>query len=315
MAHADEFERTGTSRRRVVGRYAPSPSGDLHVGNLRTALLAWLSAHHGGGTLRLRIDDLDPAVSSRDVEEHQRRDLAALGVTFDGEELRQSERFDRYHEAIDTLSAADLLYPCFCSRREIREAASAPHHHLPDGAYPGTCASLNTDQRSARASDRPAALRVRAEGVELRIDDRHYGSVTEQVDDFVVRRNDGVPAYNLATVVDDENQQVTEVIRGADLLPGTARQVWLAQVLGFGNVEHAHVPLMLNSAGERLAKRDGAVTLADLRSRGVDADDVRGLLGASVGLAESGERPSMTQLLERFRPEDLPTESTVWHLD
>lgn len=311
----DESRSTSTSDELVVGRYAPSPSGELHVGNLRTAMLAWLSAHHRGGTLRLRIDDLDAAVSSREVEEQQRRDLAALGITFDGEELRQSERFDRYREVIDTLGDADLLYPCFCSRREIREAASAPHQHLPDGAYPGTCASLSTSQRSARAGERPAALRVRAQAVELPIIDRHYGMVAERVDDFVVRRNDGVPAYNLATVVDDETQGVTEVVRGCDLLSGTARHVWLAKVLGFRSIEHAHVPLMLNASGDRLAKRDGSVTLSDLRDRDLDADDVRGMLATSIGLAEAGERPSMSQLLERYLPDDVPTHDTRWQLD
>lgn len=299
----------------VVGRYAPSPSGDLHVGNLRTALLAWLSARSQGGVLCLRIDDLDPIVSSAEVEDQQRSDLARFGLDFAGPELRQSARFDVYHAAIDRLIADDLVYPCFCSRREIRESTVAPHEHLPDGAYPGTCASLDTQQRHERSLDRPAALRVRAEGVELRVDDRLYGTVIEGVDDFVVRRNDGVPAYNLATVLDDEEQGVTEVVRGVDLLAGTARHVWLRTVLGLRPVAHAHVPLVLNASGERLAKRDGAVTLTDLEERGLTPLAVRSMLAASVGLAQPDEQPSMDVLLERYDPAQLATEDTIWDLD
>lgn len=305
----------GDDRLLVVGRYAPSPSGDLHVGNLRTAMLAWLSAHHHGGSLALRIDDLDPTVSSLEVEAGQRRDLAAIGIEFSGVEIRQSERFDRYDQAIDTLLRADLIYPCFCSRREIREAAAAPHQHLPDGAYPGTCSSLNSRQRTQRQRVRPAALRVRAQSAELKVKDRLYGTVTELVDDFVVRRNDGVPSYNLATVVDDDSQGVTEVVRGADLLKGTARHVWLRRLLGYPPVEHAHVPLMLNSSGERLAKRDGAVTLRRLAQRGLTPDDVRGLLATSIGLAELGQQATMSELLDRYDPTALPTDDTIWVYD
>lgn len=301
-----------TPRVDVIGRYAPSPSGDLHVGNLRTALLAWLSAHSQGGSVRLRIDDLDPAVSSLAVEDQQRADLAKLGLNFSEPELRQSTRFDVYNDAIDRLIDDDLVYPCFCSRREVREATVAPHVHLPEGAYPGTCAALNTHQRQERSLERPAALRVRAAGVEIEVDDRVYGTVVEGVDDFVVRRNDGVPSYNLATVLDDEAQGVTEVVRGADLLSGTARHVWLRTVLGLRLVTHAHVPLIMNASGDRLAKRDGAVTLTDLEKLGLTPLTVRSLLAASIDLAEPGEQPSMEELLERFDPTELPTENTMW---
>lgn len=277
-------------------------------------MLAWLSAHEQGGSLRLRIDDLDPNVSSREVEAQQREDLASLGLTFSEPELRQSTRFDHYDEVIERLEGDDLVYPCFCSRREVREATRAPHEHLPEGAYPGTCANLTSEQRNARAVERPAALRIRAEGVVVGIDDRVYGTVSEGVDDFVIRRNDGVPSYNLATVLDDETQGVTEVVRGADLLSGTARHVWLRTILGLRQVEHAHVPLVVNTSGVRLAKRDGAVTLTDLEQRGVSAMAVRGLLAESIGLAESGEQPSMAQLLERYDPTNVPTEEYVWDL-
>ncbi len=299
---------------RPTGRYAPSPSGDLHVGNLRTAMLAWLSAHHHNGELRLRIDDLDPKVSRPEHELSQRADLAALGVTFAGAELRQSTRTPAYRAAIVQLDEHDLLYPCFCSRREIREAANAPHVHLPEGAYPGTCRNLDTTQRNQRAQSRPAALRVRTNNVQIDVVDRHFGIQTEFVDDFVIQRNDGVASYNLATVLDDENQGITEVVRGSDLLAGTARHVWLRNVLSLRQVEHAHVPLVMNSAGERLAKRDGAVTLTDLEARHMNPDVVRGRLAETLGLAEPGETPTMDELLTRYDPAALPLENAIWRV-
>ena len=295
-----------------IGRYAPSPSGDLHVGNLRTGMIAWLSAHHGGGHLRLRIDDLDPRVSSTEHEASQREDLASIGITFDGPELRQSARTEAYLDAITTLTDRDMVYPCFCSRREVREAAAAPHVHLPEGAYPGTFRDLSSAEREQRAISRPAALRVRTNNVEVEFVDRHFGQRTELVDEFVIQRNDGVASYNLATVLDDEVQEVTEVVRGADLLAGTARHVWLRHVLDLTPVEHAHVPLVMNDSGERLAKRDGAVTLADLAALGVDADRVRARLAESLDLAEPGERPTMHDLLDRFDPTALPREPSTW---
>jgi glutamyl-tRNA synthetase len=296
----------------VVGRYAPSPSGDLHVGNLRTALLAWLSAHSAGGELYLRIDDLDPMVARREFEERQRKDLARIGVTFTGTEIRQSERLERYQAAIAELGSAGLVYPCFCSRREIREAASAPHTHLPEGAYPGTCRDLSSVDAQRRAEDRPAAFRVRADGALVSFSDRTFGAQRFVVDDFVVQRNDGVPAYNLATVLDDDDQRVTEVVRGADLLAGTPRHIWLRRALGLHEVMHAHVPLVLNRDGHRLAKRDGAVTLADLSDLGIEPSRVRAWMAESVGLADPGENPSMSDLLNRYRHENVPTNDTVW---
>lgn len=296
----------------TTGRYAPSPSGDLHVGNLRTAMLAWLSARHGGGELRLRIDDLDPRVSTPEHEASQRRDLSALGIEFSGLELRQSERTDIYQAAISSLAEANMLYPCFCSRREVREAAAAPHVHLPDGAYPGTCRDLSPAEQQRRSQDRPAAMRVRANNVIVEYEDRHFGAQSELVDDFVIQRNDGVPSYNLATVLDDAEQEVTEVVRGADLLAGTARHIWLRNVLGLAQVEHAHVPLVLNADGDRLAKRDGAVTLTDLAAVGTSVDQVRSRLAESLGLASPGEVVSMSDLADRYDPEEQSLEPATW---
>jgi glutamyl-tRNA synthetase len=295
-----------------IGRYAPSPTGDLHVGNLRTGMLAWLFAHADGAELRLRIDDLDPATARVEHEARQLADLAAIGVGFDGPALRQSERTEEYRSAIAALASEERTYPCYCSRREIREAASAPHVHLPDGAYPGTCRDLGSQERARRAEARPAAIRIRAEEAELTFVDRVHGTTTTVVDDFVIQRNDGVPAYNLASVVDDAAQEVDEVVRGDDLLDGTARQILLRSLLRLPAVQHAHVPLMVNADGQRLAKRDGAVTLHDLRELGHEPIDVRMALAASVGLPAEAARSGLTDLLPHFDPDQLRIGPTVW---
>jgi glutamyl-tRNA synthetase len=294
------------------GRYAPSPTGALHVGNLRTALLAWLFARSAGARFLLRIEDLDASRVRPGVAEAQLADLRALGLDWDGEPVRQSARLHRYAAAIDRLDAAGLLYPCFCTRAEIREAASAPHGPLPEGAYPGTCRELTAAQRADReAAGRPPALRLRAGGARVAFADRLLGPQEAVVDDLVVRRNDGAPAYNLAVVVDDAEQGIGEVVRGADLVESTPRQLHLASLLELPAPRYAHVPLILGPDGARLAKRHGAVTLADRLAAGERADEVRGWLAASVGLAEPGEVPAPAELLARFDPGALPSAPTV----
>ena len=295
----------------ATGRYAPSPSGDLHVGNLRTGMLAWLFAHSGGSTLRLRIDDLDPVTHGSVYERRQLADLAAMGITFDGDVLRQSERAEAYEEALDRLDRAGMTYPCFCSRREIREAVVAPHEHLPEGAYPGTCRDLDTRQRNVRAESRPAALRIRAEAAEVDFFDDVHGPTRGIVDDFVVRRNDGVPSYNVATILDDAAMEIEQVVRGDDLLAGTARQIWLARQLGLGEVAHAHVPLVVNDHGDRLAKRDGAVTLADLEAAGMTTEDVRRTLIGSLGFGAAADA-GLADLVPSFDPARLSRDPLVW---
>lgn len=297
------------------GRYAPSPTGTLHLGNLRTALVAWLFARAAGSRFAMRIDDLDHGRSREHFVAEQLADLAAIGIDWDGEPLRQSARTGAYEDAIAQLRTAGLLYDCWCTRAEIREAASAPHGALPEGAYPGTCRDLTAAQRAERAAaGRPAALRVRADAATVTLEDRLQGTITGVVDDFVVRRSDGDHAYNLAVVVDDAAQGVEEVVRGADLADSTPRQLWLARTLGVtAPRSYAHVPLVLGPDGARLAKRHGAVTLADRAAQGEDATAVRGALARSLGLADAGERPSMETLLARFDPERLPRTPTVLH--
>jgi glutamyl-tRNA synthetase len=288
------------------GRFAPSPTGTLHLGNLRTALLAWLFARSQDARFLVRMEDLDTGRVRRHFEDEQLHDLAALGLDWDGPVVRQSERLELYEEALDRLRAQGLIYECWCTRREIREAASAPHGDVPDGAYPGTCLALTERERAERrASGRAPALRVAAGGARVGFRDRIAGEQEGVVDDFVVRRNDGAIAYNMAVVVDDAEQGIGEVVRGADLLDSTPRQLWLPERLGLPAPRHAHVPLMLGPDGERLAKRHGAVTLADRAALGETPDDVRATLAASVGLCAPGERITTAELVERFSPRTL----------
>jgi glutamyl-tRNA synthetase len=297
----------------AVGRFAPSPTGPLHLGNLRTALLAWLFARSAGSAFLLRVEDLDPVRSGADHEAVQLRDLQALGIDWDPPVVHQSERRWRHEEALARLEAMSLTYPCFCSRREIREAVGAPHGQDP-GPYPGTCRSLSEAERTARlATGRPAALRLRSAGEVVTIVDRLHGSITAVVDDVVLRRNDGVPAYNLAVVVDDADQGVEEVVRGDDLLSSTPRQAHLMDLLGLERPAWAHVALVLGADGDRLAKRHGAVTLEDRAALGQDPASVRAELAASLGLAQPGAPVTMAELLDRFDPDALPAEP--WYLD
>jgi glutamyl-tRNA synthetase len=296
----------------ATGRYAPSPTGTLHLGNLRTALLAWLFARSQRAWFLVRIDDLDRGRVRPGLAEQQLADLAALGLDWDGPVVRQSERTDAYAEAIAHLDADGALYPCFCTRAEIRQAASAPHGALPEGSYPGTCRELTRAERAEReAAGRPPALRLRAEAASVAFNDRLLGRYEGVVDDLVVRRNDGIAAYNLAVVVDDAAAGVGEVVRGADLVETTPRQLHVAARLGLPAPAYAHVPLVLGADGARLAKRHGAVTLAERNAAGDSPGEVRAALARSVGLAAAGETPSLDELLRRFDPSALPTEPTV----
>ena len=293
------------------GRFAPSPTGPLHLGSLRTALVAWLFARSVGARFRLRVEDLDPQRSRRAFEAEQLADLRALGIDWDGPVVRQSERLERYDDAVATLERARRLHPCFCTRTEIREAASAPHGpHT--RAYPGTCLALSKAERARRiaAGDR-YALRVRANGERIGFTDRLLGEHSTIVDDFVVRRADGVAAYQLAVVVDDAAQGIGEVVRGADLADSTPRQILLAQLLGLPVPCYAHVPLVLGADGERLAKRHGAATLAD-RDQPLSA--TLALLAHSLRLARGREQvEGARELLDEFDPVRLPSAPARLH--
>ncbi|MET0198672.1 MAG: tRNA glutamyl-Q(34) synthetase GluQRS [Rhodococcus fascians] len=287
-----------------AGRFAPSPSGDLHLGNLRTALLAWLFARSTGRQFLMRVEDLDRVREG--AEARQLADLRAIGLDWDGPVVRQSERTALYDDAIAHLTASGMTYECFCTRREIQEAASAPH--APDGAYPGTCRNLTAAERATKT--RPPAVRLKADVTEFSVHDDVLGAFHGQVDDLVLRRVDGVAAYNLAVVVDDGEQGVDQVVRGDDLLTSSPRQAYLASLLDIPAPTYAHVPLALNAQGKRLAKRDGAVTLEDQAALGLGPRDVLHLLARSLELAEADEQVSPGDILRRFDPQKLPT--TPW---
>ena len=304
---------TGT----VFGRFAPSPSGRLHLGNLRTALAAWLLAGLSGRGFLVRIEDLDPVTSSSAIAAAQLDDLRALGIGFEPDVMFQSERMEHYAAALEQLRDRGLVYPCFCSRREIAEAAHAPHDPVPvaladpvadadavldlvvERPYPGTCRDLDASQVQDRlASGSRAAWRLRAEAVALQVNDDVVGSIRAFVDDMVLQRADGVIAYHLAVVVDDAAQQVTQVVRGDDLLASTPRQVYLQRLLGYPTPQYVHLPLVVDPDGRRLAKRDGAVTLEGLATEGVGALAVLRGLGASLGIAGARRIDSAEGLLE-----------------
>ncbi|MGI9164185.1 MAG: tRNA glutamyl-Q(34) synthetase GluQRS [Mycobacterium sp.] len=284
-----------------TGRFAPSPSADLHIGNLRTAVLAWLFARGTGRRFLIRIEDLDDRAHD-DIARHQLADLAEIGVTWDEEPQWQSAHRDRYDAVVDELAERGLVYECFCTRKDILSAPRAPH--APEGAYPGTCRHLTDDQRAERrAEGRPPALRLRAGVDQFTVTDLLHGDYTGVVDDFVLRRGDGVAAYNLAVVIDDAHSGVDQVVRGDDLLPSSPRQAYLAGLLGYEQPVYAHVPLALNEQGKRLAKRDGAVTLAEL---GVER--AFALITDSLGTPAA----DTADLLQRFDPARLPRDPWVF---
>jgi glutamyl-tRNA synthetase len=304
-----------------AGRFAPSPTGDLHLGNLRTALLAWLFARSTGRRFLIRVEDLDRARVRSAAR--QLADLAAIGLTWDAEPVFQSQRTDRYDAALAALAARGLTYECYCSRRDIAEAVSAPHggaasgpggEQWPPNAYPGTCRNLTEKKRAERRSaGRPPAIRLRAGTASYPVTDLLAGETTSAVDDLVLRRGDGTPAYNLAVVVDDAEQGIDQVVRGDDLLSSAPRQAYLGHLLGHPQPIYAHVPLVLGPAGQRLAKRDGAVTLADLAALGWTPQRVLALIACSLGLAEPGDGVTPDGLLAHFDPAALPHEP--WVLD
>jgi glutamyl-tRNA synthetase len=257
--------------------------------------------------------------------QRQFTDLAALGLQWDPPVLQQSERLPLYHAAIHKLIDRGFVFECFCSRKEILSAPSAPH--APLGAYPGICRDLTpTERQRKREAGRAPALRLRSQVSMFTVQDELHGEYTGSVDDFVLQRSDGVPAYNLAVVIDDAESGVDQVVRGDDLLSSSPRQAYLATLLDYEVPSYAHVPLVVNQAEQRLSKRDGAATLADLERRGVSAGQVLAILASSLGLADclkSTDSPLLTDdpesvtitlqhALSRFHPAKLPKHTWVW---
>lgn len=305
-------------------RYAPSPTGPLHLGNVRTALLAWLQARLVGGVFIMRNEDLD---TNRVIEGSAGRiyeDLRWLGLDWDeGEDVGgpvgsyvQSERTALYREALDRLRAMrhdghPAVFRCYCSRRDVREAASAPHQY---GRliYPGTCRGLSEAEEDAVREEKPDRIpiwRFWMPRVHICVQDEVAGEFCQQLDeevgDFVLRRADDLFAYQLAVVVDDALMGVTDVLRGRDLLSSTPRQIALFEALGFEVPTFWHVPLMRDESGERMSKREESLSLQTLRANGETPDQVVGRLAHSIGLAAPGERISAQDLLGRLSLDDF----------
>jgi glutamyl-tRNA synthetase len=308
----------------VRGRFAPSPTGPLHLGNARTALVSWLAARAAGGRYAMRVEDLDTARVRPGLEARILEELRWLGLDWDeGPDVggphapyRQSERLDAYAAALARLREAGLVYPCFCSRAEVAAAAQAPHGPSDEGPrYPGTCAGLSVAEAKRRSAARRPSWRFRAAPGPVRFVDGVHGAcevdVAAEVGDFVVARADGVPAYQLAVVVDDAAMEISDVVRGDDLLSSTGRQLLLYAALGAAPPRFAHVPLVVGEDGERLAKRHGALSLGELRSRGADPRAVAGLLAALSGLAAPGARVAPRELVAAFSLAALPRAPAV----
>ena len=299
--------------RRQTGRYAPSPTGPLHPGNLRTALLAWMQARLAGGRFILRMEDLDRARTRPGCAARITEDLRWLGLDWDegpdcggpAQPYEQSRRDALYEYALRALHEQGALFPCYCSRKDIAQAASAPHDAHP--VYPGTC----RQRRTPPPAGHTPAWRYRAPQRLIRYTDALSGprrqALAREAGDFVVRRADGLFAYQLAVVVDDALMGVTDVVRGADLQDSTPRQIELFGALGYAAPRYWHVPLMRDERGRRLAKRDQDSSLQALRDNGMRPPDVIGMLAASLGWAGPGASLGAAELLERFTPETFRT--------
>ena len=292
----------------VRGRFAPTPSGRMHLGNVFSALMAWLSVRSAGGTLVLRIEDLDPRAQRREVADLLMRDLEWLGLTWDEGPYFQSERTRLYEEAVASLTRRGLTYPCFCTRAELH-AASAPHASDGTYLYQGTCRDLSAEEIARRAAVRQPATRLRVPAADdpagtISWSDLAFGPQTEvlaqECGDFLVRRSDGVFAYQLAVVVDDYLMGVNQVVRGRDLLGSSARQTYLAHLLGHEAPTFGHVPLLVASDGRRLSKRDKDLDLGVLRQQGVTPQQVIGSLAAAAGLVEPGCEATPEELIGAF---------------
>ncbi len=293
----------------VVGRFAPSPSGRMHLGNVFSCLCAWLSARSQGGRVVLRIEDLDDRCKKPEVTAQLIDDLAWLGLEWDEGPYYQHERTELYVEALRKLQDMELTYPCFCTRAELH-AASAPHASDGTPIYRGTCRGLTTAEVAERSLRRPPATRLRVPGVDdtardvIEFVDRTYGAQCEalatECGDFLVRRSDGVFAYQLAVVVDDAAMGITEVVRGCDLLGSTPRQIYLQRLLGLPTPRYAHIPLLVAPDGRRLSKRDRDLDLGELRTRFDTPEALLGWLARQTGLADDAAPRTAAQLAENF---------------
>ena len=304
----------------VRGRFAPSPSGRMHLGNIYCALAAWLCANSAGGSMVLRIEDLDPARSRQAYTDQIMDDLYWLGLSWaEGPDVggvyapyTQSSRTGRYAEAFQTLSGQGLTYPCFCTRAE-RHAASAPHAEDGSILYSGRCAQLTAAQRIALEKVRTPAQRLRVQGAELCFTDGNFGvqrAQTQQIGDIIVRRSDGVYAYQLAVVADDGAMHITQVVRGRDLLPSTPVQIYLYRALGIDCPQFLHIPLLVAPDKRRLSKREQDLNMAYLRDK-YEPQALLGKLAYLCGIVPKEGKYCAEELLEFVHPGMFGTQDIV----
>ncbi len=288
----------------MKGRFAPSPTGIMHLGNVMCALLSWLSVKSKGGTWVLRIEDLDPDRSRRQFADRLMRDLEWLGLTWDEGPYFQSERHDRYAAALERLCAMDLVYPCFCTRADIM-ATQAPHESDGRIVYAGTCRARTYNKEDMER----AALRLKVPDREIAFIDGHYGpqrvNLSRHCGDFVIRRKDGAWAYQLAVVVDDAEMGITEVVRGSDLLLSSPQQIYLAELLGYPLPSFIHLPLLCNAQGQRLSKRDKSLDMEALRAE-YTAEEIIGRLAFLAGLKADDAPCTAEELLTLFAWNKVP---------
>lgn len=293
----------------MKGRFAPSPTGIMHLGNVMCALLSWLSAKSKGGTWVLRIEDLDPDRSRRQFADRLMRDLEWLGLTWDEGPYFQSERHDRYAAALERLCAMDLVYPCFCTRADIM-ATQAPHESDGRIVYAGTCRARTYNKEDMER----AALRLKVPDREIAFTDGHYGpqrvNLSRHCGDFVIRRKDGAWAYQLAVVVDDAEMGITEVVRGSDLLLSSPQQIYLAELLGYPLPSFIHLPLLCNAQGQRLSKRDKSLDMEALRAD-FTAEEIIGRLAFLAGLKPDDTPCRPEELLKTFSWDKLSPERQI----
>lgn len=299
----------------VVGRFAPSPTGRLHAGNLFAAVMAWCLAHRAGGKMVLRIEDLDPERSRAAYADAIMRDYEWMGLTWDYGPYWQHGREEAYRAAYERLEREGLVYPCFCSRADLH-AASAPHFGE-KLVYPGTCRSLTDDERRERAQRKDPSWRLIVPDEDVGFDDMLQGpqrqNLARECGDFVVRRADGAFAYQLAVVLDDAEQGVTQVARGIDLLPSTPQQIHLQSLLGLPHPEYAHFPLMVNEAGRRLSKRDHDASIDELRERFRTPEALLGRMAGASGIMPDDEPIALEDLAREADFTKLGGRiSTVW---
>ena len=296
------------SDNKTIGRFAPSPSGRMHLGNLWSCLLAWLSARSAGGGMVLRLEDLDPDRCREEYCLQVMEDLIWLGLDWDNEPVWQSRRTQAYARAFEMLADKGLIYPCYCTRAE-RLAASAPHRSDGVQVYDGRCRRLDKATRTRYEQTRRPAWRVEVPEKTIPFCDLNLGYYEEDLKrgcgDFILRRSDGVYAYQLAVVVDDAAMGVTQVVRGSDLLDSTPRQLWLQEQWGFKHPEYGHVPLLLSPDGRRLAKRDRDKELGELQKQ-YTAPEIVGKLAHAAGLIEKEEAVTPRELIGEFEWKKVP---------